>query len=210
MFEFNKKGPGDGAAETSATAPRQQATPPAAAEPRPAAASPAGPSTRAAGGARRETAIIGPTIQIDGTLRGDEDVYIEGQVSGAIHLESHTLTIGGEGKVKANVFAHTVFVDGSMEGDLYGAEQVIVRRNARVRGNITSPRVSLEDGATFKGSIEMDPEAVKAALNSSRSGARPQTSPARPAQTPQSVASPAQGTSSRPGPVGSASGGSAA
>ena len=75
------------------------------------------------------------------------------------------------------MYAHTIYVDGTVEGDLYGAEQVIVRKNARVRGNITSPRVSLEDGATFKGSIEMDPEAVKAAIKpvASRTAAgRPQ------------------------------------
>jgi cytoskeletal protein CcmA (bactofilin family) len=51
-----------------------------------------------------------------------------------------------------------------MDGDLFGSEQVIIRKSARIRGNITSPRVTLEDGATFKGSIEMDPESVKQAL----------------------------------------------
>ena len=63
------------------------------------------------------------------------------------------------------MFAHTVYVDGTMEGDLYGAEQVLIRKTARMKGNITSPRVSLEDGASFKGSIEMDPEAVKTAIS---------------------------------------------
>ena len=77
---------------------------------------------------------------------------------------------------RANVFAHTVYVDGTMDGDLYGAEQVLIRKTARMKGNITSPRVSLEDGASFKGSIEMDPEAVKAAISGVSSTSR-STSP---------------------------------
>ena len=121
---------------------------------------------------RRDAAVIGSSIQIEGHLRGQEDLIVEGEVNGTIHLENHTLTIGSQGKIKANVYAHTVNVDGAMEGDLYGAEQVTIRKSARVRGNITSPRVSLEDGASFKGSIEMDPEAVKKAVGSS--GSRPQ------------------------------------
>jgi cytoskeletal protein CcmA (bactofilin family) len=72
--------------------------------------------------------------------------------------------IGSDGKIRADVYAKSVAVEGAVEGDLFGAEQVSIRRSATVKGNITAPRVSLEDGAHFKGSIEMDPEAVKAAL----------------------------------------------
>jgi hypothetical protein len=84
------------------------------------------------------------------------------------------------------VYAHTVFVEGSMDGDLFGSEQVIVRKSAKVRGNITSPRVTLEDGAAFKGSIEMDPESVKSVLGSV-AGANRGPAPARPAAMPQAV-----------------------
>lgn len=113
---------------------------------------------------RGDVAVIGRSIRIDGDLRGEEDLRIEGDVNGTIQLKNHTLTIGSEGKIKADVYAKSVTVDGVMEGDICGSEQVSIRKTARVRGNIVAPRVSLEDGAKFKGSIEMDSEAVQAAL----------------------------------------------
>lgn len=155
MFDRNKKSPSD---ETT-TASHQPAASPAV------DARPATPAAAAATTRRRESAVIGASIQIDGHLRGQEDLIIEGEVNGTVNLASHTLTIGNQAKIKANIFAHTVYVDGTMDGDLYGAEQVLIRKTARMKGNITSPRVSLEDGATFKGSIEMDPEAVKTAIS---------------------------------------------
>lgn len=115
-----------------------------------------------------QTAVIGRSIQIDGDLRGEEDLRIEGEVSGTIHLKNNSLTIGSQGKIKADVYAKGIVVDGTMEGDLYGSERVAIRKNAQVIGNVTAPRVSLEDGARFKGSIEMDQQAVDAALGTSR------------------------------------------
>lgn len=156
MFDRNKKSPSD---ESPASSHQPAASPTSEARPT-ASTAPASTAVR-----RRETAVIGASIQIDGHLRGQEDLIIEGEVNGTVNLASHTLTIGNQAKIKANVFAHTVYIDGTMEGDLYGAEQVLVRKTARMKGNITSPRVSLEDGASFKGSIEMDPEAVKAAIS---------------------------------------------
>jgi cytoskeletal protein CcmA (bactofilin family) len=119
----------------------------------------------------REAAIIGPSIQIEGDLRGDEDLIIEGKVSGAIHLGEHALTIGSNGKVKADVYANSVIVDGSLEGDLYGYERVAIRKGGSVKGNIISPRVALDDGARFKGTVEMDQSAVDSAFG--RTGQRP-------------------------------------
>lgn len=114
-----------------------------------------------AGAARvREAAIIGPSIHLEGDLRGEEDLVIEGEVKGTIHLSEHSLTVGSKGKIQADVYAHTIVVDGTLEGDLYGSERVAIRKNGHVRGNIISPRVSLEDGGRFRGSVEMDEEAV--------------------------------------------------
>lgn len=110
------------------------------------------------GKGRGEAAVIGPSIHINGDLHGEEDLVIEGEVKGTVHLKNNSLTIGSKGKVTADVYAHSVFVDGYIEGDLYGSEQINIRKTAEMQGNITSPRVSLEDGARFKGSIEMDPE----------------------------------------------------
>jgi cytoskeletal protein CcmA (bactofilin family) len=111
----------------------------------------------------REAAVIGPSIHIDGDVRGEEDLLIEGEVNGTLQLKNNSLTIGPQGKVRADVYAHSIYVDGYLEGDLYGSERVHIRKSAQVRGNVTSPRVSLEDGAKFKGSIEMDPQAVQGA-----------------------------------------------
>ena len=118
-------------------------------------------------------AAIGRSIKINGDLQGEEDLRIEGEVNGTIRLNNNTVTVGQEGKVKADVFAKAVAVEGSVEGDLYGAEHINVRKSAKVQGNIYSPRVSLEDGARFKGSIEMDPEAVKKALGDSKPAQAP-------------------------------------
>ncbi|MEO8223459.1 MAG: polymer-forming cytoskeletal protein [Gammaproteobacteria bacterium] len=176
MFDRTKK-PGDTTPDTATSTSHQSqgGVPPA--DTRPASSAPAATNRG------RATAVIGPSIQIEGTLRGQEDVFVEGEVTGTIQLQNNTLTIGSQGKIKADVYANTVFVEGSMDGDLFGSEQVIIRKSAKVRGNITSPRVSLEDGATFKGSIEMDPESVKSVLGAPAPANR-STTPARPASAP--------------------------
>lgn len=115
-----------------------------------------------------DTAVIGRSIQINGDLRGDEDLRIEGDVSGTVELRNSALTIGKEGKVKAGVYAKSIAVDGETNGDLYATERVSVHVNARVQGNIIAPRVSIEEGAHFKGSIEMDPAAIEKALGKTR------------------------------------------
>ena len=111
-----------------------------------------------------DAAVIGRSIQINGDLRGDEDLRIEGDVSGTVELKNSALTISKEGKVKADVYAKSIAVDGETRGDLYATERVSVHVNARVQGNIIAPKVSIEEGAHFKGSIEMDPAAVEKAL----------------------------------------------
>ena len=111
-----------------------------------------------------ETAVIGRSIQINGDLRGDEDLRIEGDVSGTVELRNSNLTVGKEGRVRADVYAKSIAVDGTTEGDLYASERVVVHVNARVHGNIVAPKVAIEEGARFKGSIEMDQAAVEKAL----------------------------------------------
>jgi cytoskeletal protein CcmA (bactofilin family) len=118
-------------------------------------------------GRSSDVAVIGSSIQINGDLRGDEDLRIEGNVSGTVRLTNSCLTIGKEGKVKAGVYAKSIAVDGETKGDLYATECVSIHANARVQGNITAPRVSIVEGAHFKGSIEMDPDAVEKALRNS-------------------------------------------
>jgi cytoskeletal protein CcmA (bactofilin family) len=103
----------------------------------------------------KERAMIGPTITIKGDLSGEEDLLIEGRVEGKIDLPRHTITVGKSGHIKADVYGKVITVEGEVEGNLFGEEQLVLRQSSTVRGNITAPRVSLEDGANFKGSIDM-------------------------------------------------------
>ena len=115
---------------------------------------------------RKEAATIGPSISIKGDLSGEEDLIVEGRVEGTIDLKQNNLTVGTEGRVSASVRANTISVEGEVEGDLSGDEQVVVRRSGNVQGNINAPRVTLEDGCKFRGSIDMDLSArPKAAAN---------------------------------------------
>ena len=106
----------------------------------------------------RERALIGPTILIKGDLSGEEDLLIEGRVEGKIELKKHNVTIGKNGRIKADVFGKVVSIEGEVHGNLFGEDQLILRQTSTVRGNITAPRVVLEDGANFKGSIDMSPK----------------------------------------------------
>jgi cytoskeletal protein CcmA (bactofilin family) len=105
-------------------------------------------------------ALVGPSITITGGLAGEEDVVIQGKVEGTVQFRQHNVTIGEHGRVKADVFAKEVCVEGKLEGDIFGETLVAVKATGTVRGNITAPRVIMEDGARFKGSIDMEPEAV--------------------------------------------------
>lgn len=109
------------------------------------------------------SALIGPGIHINGDISGDENLLIEGKVDGKIRLGLHQVEIGQSGRVNANITAKVVKVAGEVRGDITGSEKVIILRSGNVHGNIVAPRMTLEDGAIFKGSIDMDPgEAVNA------------------------------------------------
>jgi len=168
MFERGKKQPGDGDSQSTTGGADS-------------GASSRGTPNRRSG--PREAAVIGASIHIDGDVRGEEDLVIQGEVSGTVKLINNNLTVGRDGKVNADVHAQTVFVDGHVEGDLVGSERVCIRETAQVRGNITSPRVSLEDGARFKGSIEMDPAALDALLGRQKGVAKTATGPSKSGST---------------------------
>lgn len=101
--------------------------------------------------------MIGSSITIKGTISGDEDLVIQGRVEGAINLKEHEVTVGESGKITADVTAKTIRIDGEVTGDISGSEKVVLSKTGNLRGNIVAPRVTLEDGAIFKGSIDMDP-----------------------------------------------------
>ena len=104
---------------------------------------------------------IGSTIHIKGDVTGDEDLIIHGHVEGKIDLKDHNVIIGTQGKVEANIDAKQIVVEGTLRGDLTGEEKVVIRETGNVLGNVVAPRVTLEDGAMFKGSIEMEPHNKK-------------------------------------------------
>ena len=114
------------------------------------------------------TAVVGAKIRFKGELIGEEDLLIQGKIEGTVDLKGHSLTVGDKGEVKANVSARTVNIEGRVDGDLYGEECIAIRSSSRVQGNIKAERVVLEDGAKFRGSIDMDmdePSDVKGFAN---------------------------------------------
>lgn len=107
--------------------------------------------------APRTGAVIGSTITIKGNISGEENLLIEGEVEGTVDLKGKDLTIGEAGRVRANVTAKVIKIEGEVHGDMSGKEKVVISKTGKVHGNITAPRVTLEDGAKFKGKIDMDP-----------------------------------------------------
>jgi cytoskeletal protein CcmA (bactofilin family) len=102
---------------------------------------------------------IGKSVVIKGELNGSEDLTIEGHVEGTIQLRDHVLTIGPNGKIKAQVFAKAVIVLGEVTGNVTASEKVDIRDNGSVDGDIISPRVAIAEGAHFRGSVDMQRKA---------------------------------------------------
>ena len=98
---------------------------------------------------------IGKSVVIKGELNGSEDLTIEGQVEGKIELRQNILTIGPNGRIKAQVFAKSVIILGEVTGNVTASEKVDIRDNGSVDGDIASPRVAIAEGAHFRGSIDM-------------------------------------------------------
>lgn len=105
---------------------------------------------------------IGPSIHIKGELQGDEDLTIDGRVEGKIELRDHNLTIGPNGKIKADLYAKTIVIAGEVTGSAFAAERVEIAPTGRLTGDITSPRITIADGAHFKGSVDMERGAAEA------------------------------------------------
>ncbi len=118
-------------------------------------------------------ARLGPSLVVKGTLAGDEDLLVEGRLDGEIALRQNRVTIGESGRLKADVYSKSICVEGEVDGNLFGEEEVVIRRSGNVRGNVTAPRVTLENGAKFKGSIDMQPGSEKRSAGAPPAAARP-------------------------------------
>jgi cytoskeletal protein CcmA (bactofilin family) len=123
----------------------------------------------------RDVVNIGKSVVIKGELNGSEDLTIEGHVEGTIQLRDHVLTIGPNGRIKAQVFAKSVIVLGEVTGNVTASEKVDIRDNGSVDGDIIAPRVAIAEGAHFRGSVDMQ-----------RKGAPTQPKPGQPQPVAQS------------------------
>ncbi|MCP4200679.1 MAG: polymer-forming cytoskeletal protein [bacterium] len=123
---------------------------PVTAAPRPAAR-PQAPS---------QASVIGASIRIKGDLTGQENLLIQGQLEGEVRLKSNNVTVGKDGRIRADIYGRSVYVEGEVKGHLFGEQEVVIRASGKVQGDIVSPRVVLENGSNFKGSIDMEPAAA--------------------------------------------------
>jgi len=135
---------------------------------------------------------IGKSVVIKGELNGSEDLTIEGHVEGTIQLREHVLTIGPNGRIKAQVFAKSVIVLGEVNGNITASDKVDIRDNGSVEGDLVSPRIAIAEGAHFKGSIDMQRKGTPQA----------QAKPAAPAQAQQPQQGSAQAGAPQPQRVG--------
>ena len=164
-------------------------SPPPAAQP-PASAPVGAPAPRSDVRTHMEKDIvnIGKSVVIKGELNGSEDLTIEGHVEGTIQLRDHVLTIGPNGRIKAQVFAKAVIVLGEVTGNVTASEKVDIRDNGSVDGDIVSPRVAIAEGAHFRGSVDMQRKGDgKAQPAAAAKTAQPQPA-AQPAAQGQAVA----------------------
>ncbi len=153
-------------------------TPPPPAAPAPSASAtsvPAAQNKDVRPQIERDKVNIGKSVVIKGELSGSEDLTIEGHCEGRIELRDNVLTIGPNGKIRAEVFAKSVIVLGEVTGNVTASEKVDIRDNGSVDGDIISPRVAIAEGAHFRGSVDMQ-----------RAGAKTPNQPpaAKPAQQP--------------------------
>lgn len=135
---------------------RETTTPTPATSSAPSASTSFGPvAPSAALSNERDVVNIGRSVVIKGELSGSEDLTIEGHVEGKIELRENVLTIGPNGKIKAQLFAKAVIVFGEVTGNVSATEKVDIRDKGSVEGDIVSPRVAIAEGAMFRGSVDM-------------------------------------------------------
>jgi len=144
---------------------------------------------------------IGKAVRIEGKIISREDVYVDGQVEGTIEVMESKVTIGPNGRVKAGIHAREVVIIGAVQGDVVASEKVDIRKDAQLEGNISTARISIEDGAVFKGSIDIrKPEPVKPAA-APAPVAQPPVAPAQAFILNSPPAAPAPPISVSPGPA---------
>jgi cytoskeletal protein CcmA (bactofilin family) len=110
-----------------------------------------------------EFAHIGKSVVIKGEVSGSEDLYVDGSVEGKIELRNHSLTVGPNGNIRADVTAKSVVIQGKLDGSVNASDRVELRKAAVVNGDVTTQRIAIEEGAFLKGKVDIQKEAGKAA-----------------------------------------------
>jgi cytoskeletal protein CcmA (bactofilin family) len=143
---------------------QQSVAEPAAGSPSPAPSSSPGPFSQPASGSgklggapSRGGARLGASIQIKGEVTGTEDLQIDGIVEGPIRLKGHELTVGSNAQLNSEIHAGNVIAYGKILGNVHARGRVDIKKDGSITGDISSARISIEDGAYFKGRIEIDP-----------------------------------------------------
>ncbi len=141
----------------------------------------------------RDNVNIGKSIVIKGELNGSEDLTIDGHVEGTIQLREHVLTIGPNGKIKAQVFAKAVVVLGEVIGNVTASDKVDIRDNGSVDGDIISPRVAIAEGAHFRGSVDMQRKVITTPALGGKTEVKADTTKATSTAPPQPAAAAQRG-----------------
>lgn len=158
--------------------PQSSSVPAPPAPPRPAEPMRSSEPLRGGG----DVATIGKSVVVKGELSGSEDLIVDGEVEGSISLKGQTCTIGPNGRVKANIEARNVIVHGRVNGDIRATERVELRKTASLAGDISTARISIDDGAFFKGGIDIQkPEPASKAEVKPQASAVAAPSPVSPA-----------------------------
>jgi cytoskeletal protein CcmA (bactofilin family) len=132
---------------------------------------------------RGGTALIGKSVLIKGQITGREDLIIDGELEGTLELPEHRLTIGSNGKVQATIKAREVVIVGAVRGNIEATDKLDIRKDAKLVGDVKTARIVIEDGAYFKGSIDIQrPEVSRAPAP-----AKPQAAAAAPFSAQQSL-----------------------
>lgn len=141
--------PGTGSPNPEPARPIPPATPTFEASPRPA------PVPAAQNASAGEQATIGKSLVIKGEVTGSESLYIDGKVEGSINLAGNRVTVGRNGQVAANISAREIVVLGKVRGNVTASDRVDIRSEGSLTGDVTAQRISIEDGAFFKGGIDI-------------------------------------------------------
>ncbi len=111
---------------------------------------------RASAGASRGVSCVGAGIQIEGKVTGDEDLHIDGKIDGSVVLRGQRLTVGRSGKLNSEIWAREIVIYGNLTGPVHASDRVEIKKDGSVTGDISALRISIEDGAYFKGRIEIE------------------------------------------------------